>query len=472
MHLCQDREMSGSSYFVGRTRELELLEGCYKSKQSSFIPIYGRRRVGKSQLILQFLKGKRGVYYVGKQAAAGMQIQEFMKEAARACDRPSLSMLRATSWRDALHVIGEELKGDTPLVIALDEFQWMAGASPELPSVLQELWDRTWQPSGKIMLILCGSMIGFMERKVLGSRSPLFGRRTAQILLRPFSFREAVAFHPAFSLTDHAKIHFICGGIPAYLRVFGQRRSIERNLELALLDESAPLFHEPDFLLREELRELENYFSVLNVLARGSAPAHQIAAQIDLKLSSLHYYLRTLSELGYVARLHPLTTRPPKKREVRYALGDPLLRFWFRFVEPNLTFIQQLGPRAALLERIKPGLDAYFGSCFERLCRDALPALLQDQGLRTAIEVGQYWGPGVQIDIVGIREDQEIEIGECKWGRVGSVKALEADLAVKIDRYNNPDNRTLRGNLFVRKKSSRMRASRFPCWDLTDLYGR
>ncbi len=463
--------MSCDSDFIGRAKELELLERCHASKQSHFIPIYGRRRVGKSQLILQFMQGKQGIYYVGKQAAPGMQLQEFMTEAARVCGRPSLATLRADTWRDALQVVEEELSGDSSLVIALDEFQWMAAASPELPSVLQELWDRRWQRSGKVTLILCGSMIGFMERELLGSKSPLFGRRTAQILLRPFSFREAAAFHSAYSLIDRAKVHFICGGIPAYLRAFEPRRSVERNLELTLLSETAPLFREPDFLLREELRELVSYFSVLNVLAHGSATAQQIAAQTSLKGSSLHYYLRTLSELGYVARVFPLTTRSPKKRDVRYALEDPLLRFWFRFVEPNQTFIRQLGPRAALVERIKPDLDAYFGACFERLCREALPALLQAQGLRTAVEVGQYWGPDVQIDLVGIRDDGEIELGECKWGKVGSVKALEAELGNKLDRYHNPDNRTLRGNLFVRKKTARMKTSRFSCWDLADLYG-
>ena len=457
--------------FIGRTAELETLERCHDSGLSHLIPIYGRRRVGKSRLILHFLQRKRGIYYVGKQAAAPMQLREFMQEAARACGRPGLASLQAHSWADALRAVSEEQHTDGPLVIALDEFQWMAAASPELPSVIQELWDRVWQPSGRVVLILCGSLIGFMERKLLGSKSPLFGRRTAQIVLRPFGYRQAAAFHPAYSLVDRARVHFICGGIPAYLCAFDARLSVLRNFELALLSETAPLYREPDFLLREELRELVSYFSIMNVLARRSVSARQLVQETGLKSSSLHYYLRTLAELGYVARVHPLTTTPLKKRDVRYTLDDPLLRFWFRFVEPNQTFIQQLGSRAALAERIKPELDSYFGLCFERLCRQALPALLQARGLRTAVEVGQFWSPETQIDLVGIRDDGEIEIGECKWGRAGSLRSLEQELAGKMDRYHNPHNRTLRGNIFVRKKTAAVERSRYQCWDLADIYG-
>lgn len=456
--------------FIGRRKELELLEGCAASRRSSFVPIYGRRRVGKSRLILRFLQDHPGIYYVGKRAPAQMQRREFMREAARALERPGLASLEAPGWREALLAIGEAGVDRRPLIIALDEFQWMVGSSPELPSVLQELWDREWQPSGGVILILCGSLVGFMEREILGKQSPLFGRRTAQIRLRPFAFREAAEFHPRLSRPDRAALYFLCGGVPAYLRAMSQERSLASNIEQALLSETSPLFVEPDFLLREELREVEVYHAVLTVLARGTMPAKQVADQTQLKLSSLHYYLRTLMELGYVARIYPLTTRRPRKHEVRYALQDPLLRFWFRFVEPNLTFIQQLGPHAAMTERVKPGLAAYFGSCFERLCREALPPLLEDQGIRTAVDVGQYWAPDVQVDVVGLRDDRVIELGECKWGTVRSPRALERELADRIQRYPNPSNQTIRGNLFVRRKPRRLKESLYRWWDLDDLY--
>ena len=182
--------------FIGRQKELTVLEEAYKSKQSAFIPVYGRRRVGKSELILRFLNQKPSLYYLGKTAPASLQIREFLQEAARALDEPLLAAMSAGSWSDVFAAITEKCKSKAKFVVSLDEFQWVAGTSPELPSILQEYWDRYWKKSGNMMLILCGSYIGFMEREVLGQKSPLYGRRTAQIHLQPFSYQESADFHP------------------------------------------------------------------------------------------------------------------------------------------------------------------------------------------------------------------------------------------------------------------------------------
>src|SRR5262249_37734947 len=157
------------------------------------------RRVGKSELILQFLKGRPGVYFVGKKAPAGLQVREFLQEAAAVLDEPLLATFPAESWGAALDAVVSSWRGEGKLILALDEFQWTVEASPELPSELQVRWDRQWRDSGRVFLILCGSYVGFMEREILGRKSPLFGRRTAQIPLRPFGYREAALFHPRYS---------------------------------------------------------------------------------------------------------------------------------------------------------------------------------------------------------------------------------------------------------------------------------
>ena len=438
--------------FIGRKKELSLLEGAYRAKKSAFIPIYGRRRVGKSELILKFLGSKPGIYYLGKMAPAALQIREFLQEAARALDEPLLSSITTNDWSEVFAAVRNKCKAREKFVIVLDEFQWMVEASPELPSVLQANWDRSWKGSGNMTIIICGSYIGFMEREVLGRRSPLFGRRTAQILLRPFSHLEAAEFHPRWSLLNRALAYFICGGIPLYLRFFNQARSFERNLELNLLDEFGPLFREPEFLLREELRGVENYFALLTAVAGGYANNQSISAQTGIPERSLHYYIQQLSELGYIARQFPLTAQKPNPRQVRYVLQDPLLRFWFRFVFPNLSFIQQMGPRRSLRERIRPELDAYFGLCFERLCRQALPFLYEREGVSAAFEVGEYWDKKLQIDVVGLRDDYWTDLGECKWGTITSYKRLLEDLERKVRAYPNTRGATIGKRLFLRKK--------------------
>jgi AAA+ ATPase superfamily predicted ATPase len=458
--------------FIGRQKELSVLEGAYAGKQSALIPVYGRRRVGKSELILKFLGHKPGIYYLGKMAPAALQIREFLQEAARALDEPLLSSVSANSWSDVFAAVTTKSKSKGKFVIALDEFQWMVGASPELPSVIQEYWDRSWKNSGNMVVILCGSYIGFMEREVLGQKSPLFGRRTAQILLRPFSYLEAAEFHPRWSLLNRALAYFICGGIPLYLRFFDQAHSVEKNIEEKLLDEFGPLFREPDFLLREELRDVENYYAVLTAVAAGYANNQTIAAQTGIPERSLHYYIQQLNSIGYIDRRRPLTGKKPNQRQVRYVLEDSLLRFWFRFVFPNLSFAQQMGPRRAFSARIRPELDTYFGLCFERLCRQALPVIYEREGIGAAFEVGEYWDKEVQIDVVGLRDDHWTDLGECRWGAVRSYKQLLQDLERKIRAYPNTRGATIAKRVFLRRKPGvKVQGTSDVLWyGLEDLY--
>ena len=461
-----------SATFIGRERELGVLASAHASKGSVFVPVYGRRRVGKSELLLHFLASRPGVYLLGKQAPAALQRREFLEQAAKTLGEPLLASYEAESWASALAAVTRHWRGQQKLVLAFDEFQWTAAASPELPSVLQGMLDGEWRREGKVMLVLCGSYVGFMEKELLGRKSPLFGRRTAQILLRPFDYRESALFHPRWSLLDRARAYFVCGGVPLYLRFFDPGLSLEANIASRLLDEYAPLYREPDFLLREELREVESYHAVLFALARGSLPNRDISRLAGIGDRKLHYYLQTLVELGYVKRRYPLTERGPLSRQVRLELDDPLLRFWFRFVFPRTSQILQLGPQRALRELVRPELDAYFGSCFERLCREALPALYAHTGVTASFEVGEYWDAETQIDVVGLRDDGWTDLGECKWGPGGSAAALERELEEKVRRYPNRRNATIGRLLFTRQplRVDRAGTDQVVRYCLEDLY--
>ena len=245
--------------FIGRSAELGVLKRALGSARSELIPIYGRRRVGKSEFILKFMAGNPGVYYLGQQSSAALHVREFLEEAARALGMPLLAELRTADWRQALVTVVAQWTAARPgakLIIALDEFQWIAALSPGILSGLQQAWDRSWKDAGTVVLLLCGSYLGFMEREVLGRASPLFGRRTARIHLQPFGYLDAARFHPRWSPTDRARAYFLVGGLPQYLLSLDDTRSIDVNIRRHLLDEFAPLFHEPTFLLREELREI------------------------------------------------------------------------------------------------------------------------------------------------------------------------------------------------------------------------
>jgi AAA+ ATPase superfamily predicted ATPase len=457
--------------FVGRHRELAALDTAYQSSRMEFIPLYGRRRIGKSELILHFIRDKTAIYFLGKKAPAALQLREFLELAAAGLGQPLLAQAAVSNWQEALQLVLAHRPAGRKLVLALDEFQWTAQASPELPSLLQAICDQESRKNTPLLLILCGSYMGFMEKEVLGRESPLFGRRTAQILLRPFSYQDAGQFHPQISIDERAMIYFLCGGIPYYLRFFSSADSIPTNIRRQLLNEYAALFREPDFLLREELKEIEKYCGILFALASGAPNAQQITAKTGISERNLHYYLQNLIDLGYVARKHPLTERPPSPRHVHFKIEDPLLRFWFRFVYPHQAFLSQNGPDRMFTDQIAPHLDAYFGECFERLCREAVPALYRQEEVSGSFTVGEYWDARTQIDVIGLRTDNRVDLGECKWGRVRSVPPVETDLSDRISRYPNPSNATLQGRVFCRHAPAKSAAPHRHRWHtLADLY--
>lgn len=440
--------------FIGRHKELEVLNKAYTSPQSEFFPIYGRRRVGKSELILHFIKGKPSLYFLGKKGPPPMQIKEFLEESARTFKQPLLASAQVENWKKALQLVVGQKKTAKKWILVLDEFQWIAQASPELPSILQELFDQEWRKRKDIFLILCGSYFGFMEKEVLGEKSPLFGRRTGQILLKPFSYLEAAQFHPSWSLQDKAKVYFICGGVPFYHLFFKEGMSLNKNIEKNLLAEFAPLFREPDFLLREELRELQKYYGILMCLASGANTSAQIAAQTGIEERKLYYYIQTLVECGYVRRHFPLTPKKKTGKEVLYILADALLRFWFRFIYPHTAYISQVSTAEAFRNIVKPSLESYFGSCFEHLCREALPYLYQREGVHVPFEAGQYWDKQIQIDVAGIRKKEGIDLGECKWGKIKSFKNEVTLLQEKMQKYPNPQGLTVTGRFFLQETLS------------------
>lgn len=435
--------------FVGRAAELALLEAQWRAPGGAFVPVYGRRRIGKTELLHHFLSRRPGVLHVGKVAPAALQRREFLEVAAQALDEPLLASLAVDSWQKAIEAVVSRWKGPGKLVLAFDEFQWTAAASPELPSVLQALWDSGWRKQGRLMLVLCGSFIGFMEREVLGEKSPLFGRRTAQLHLKPFDFTESRRFLPRASPEQQALAFFLTGGVAQYLSAFDDGASFRQNVERLLLDAFGPLSREPEFLLREELRDVGTYHAVLMAIAAGARSPRDIAHVGGVSERGLHYNLEQLVQLGYVARRYPLTGTRPRRTDVRFVLEDALLRFWFRFVFPHQSQLAQLTPTRAWDQLVAPGLDAWAGDGFERLCRHLLPRLLAAEGVSATVDVGSWWNKQAQVDLVGLRSDGVTELGECKWGPVTAAE-LTRQLDRRVAAFPNVLRHTVRRHAFVK----------------------
>jgi len=424
--------------FIGRERELSQLEERWRSGEAELFIVYGRRRVGKTELLLQFSRtdDKKTLYFLASQLTRQEHLRQLTEIMRDTFPDPVLESLTFTDWEAALTYLGERAQGERLLVI-LDEFPYLCEAAPELPSVIQRFWDLRGKGS-EIFLVLCGSQLGFMEREVLGERSPLYGRRTGQLRLRPFDFREASLFFPDYSLRERFIAWGILGGMPAYLIRFSPRRSLRENLLWEMLQVQGYLYEEPRFLLRMELRDPKVYASILGAIASGCTKLNEIAQRTGLSVQTASKYLGVLQELEIVAREVPFTARAPRRsKRGRYRLVDNYLNFWFRFIQPHSSMIEA-GQGKLVYERfVSPYLDEYMGHVFEEVARSYVRLYAaEDLGLPPVLRAGREWGADFEIDLVAEHTDGSWTFGECKWARQPVGERVLRELQAKVERLS------------------------------------
>jgi AAA+ ATPase superfamily predicted ATPase len=282
--------------FVNRVSELALLEKHYQSHQAELFVLYGRRRVGKTELLAHFCQDKSHVFFVADQVSEQVLRASFSAAINDAIFGPGQVGAVYNTWDDLFNALARHAQSKR-FIVVIDEFPYLVAAYPALASILQRLWDRTLKNS-QIMLILNGSYIGMMEEMVLGYQSPLYGRRTAQYLLEPLDFQDAQSFFPAFSPEDRLRAYAVYGGTPAYLQTIQPEHSLETNILNGILERGAPLYDEVRFLLQQELREPRNYFAVLQAIASGNTRQNEIKQATGLE--NIAPYLETLQQLYLV----------------------------------------------------------------------------------------------------------------------------------------------------------------------------
>tara|TARA_R110002072_G_scaffold114317_8_gene244231 strand:- start:1541 stop:2890 length:1350 start_codon:yes stop_codon:yes gene_type:complete len=345
--------------FVGRDRELAVLEELVDSGDPEFFVLYGRRRVGKTELLQQLCEGRRAVYFLAAQVREKDNLRAFRDALKEGLGDPLLDTIEFPDWSAALGFAAERA-GDERLVLVLDEFPYLCESTKGLPSQLQKFWDTRGKKSS-LMLVLCGSQVSFMEKEVLAERSPLFGRRTGQRRLAPLEPHEALAFHPTWSVRDRVLTYGILGGMPAYLRRFRESRSIEANLMAEVLRPEGYLFDEVNFLLRTELSSPATYNSILAAVAQGCDRVGDIALHVGVDSTTAGKYLHVLRELQLIARDIPITDPDPlRSRKGRYRIADRFLAFHFRHVQPNVSLIHAGRGRRVYEEFIAPDLERLF----------------------------------------------------------------------------------------------------------------
>jgi len=403
--------------FVNRESEIQFLLDRMASNQAELVIVYGRRRIGKTELLRKTFPKEKAIYFVADLGADQDQRRRLSEAVNLSYPNPLLQADIPPDWDSLLRYI-ITLAEKQRIVLVLDEFPYLCSSNPALPSILQRIWDEVGKDS-KLYLILCGSFISFMEREVLGHKSPLFGRRTGQLLVHPLPLRTLKGFFPRYSPEERISVYAILGGVPAYLIQFTDKFSIRQNIEKQILKPTAFLHDEVRFILMEELRDPKHYLSVLQSIAFGNTRMNDIVQRTGIERGPVSKYLSVLQDLRLIERETPVTEkRPEKSRKGIYRLSDNFFRFWFRFVFPYKSHLMEGGEQRILEEEIFPHLENFIGQVFDKICAEILRYLVDEEKIELDYDLaGRWWDGNEEIDLVAMAGDKPAFAAECKWSK-------------------------------------------------------
>lgn len=418
--------------FVDREDELRVLEAEYAREGASLVILYGRRRVGKTTLISEFIRDKHALFFLASEESEAQNRRQFRARVADFTGNALLASSDSADW-DMIFRVLLDAPRETKPVIVIDEFQYIGRSNPAFPSIFQRIWEEQLKTQN-VMVILCGSLISMMESQTLRYDSPLYGRRTAQIRLKPIPFRYYAEFFPQMNRRERIEMYAVTGGVPKYMELFGQCGDIYASIDKNILDPYGYLYDEPYFLLQQEVSEIGSYFSLIRAIAAGNAKLSALAGVLEVKATSLTRYLKTLIDLDILEREVPVTEEAPEKsKRGLYKIKDNYLRFWFRFVYPMRSFLET-GNRTFVLDKIREGfLSGQVAFVYEDICRERMWEMnMADTWDFHFTRLGRFWNSDVEIDIVALDPDGgNMILGECKYHAEPVGREVLAELIAK-----------------------------------------
>lgn len=399
------------SRFINRRQELRFLKEKYESKNAELIVLYGRRRIGKTELLVEFSKGKNALYFIGRAEShedtmrrLNLLAMEFFKDV-------TLARTPFSRWDDFFDYMSQ--KADERIILIIDEFPLIVDKFPEILSIMQDKWDSTLRKT-KLMLVLCGSSISMMEKYALDYKSPIYGRRTGQWMVDRLDVAHLKEFFPKYSAEDLFVLYSAIDAIPGYLAKFEGEKSVWENIEKKMLSKGEFLYEEVEILLREEFRDASNYMSILSAVAGGMTSFNDVYNRTGLDKSLLSKYFFILEKVGIIEKTFPVTENFKQRLKAKgalYSLKDNFFDFWFRYVYPNIAELEK-GNSAAVIGLIKKDFPNYGGRKFERFVTELFPHL----DIFKHTKIGRWWHKDKEIDILALNDStKEIMFCECKW---------------------------------------------------------
>jgi hypothetical protein len=308
-----------------------------------------------------------------------------------------------------------------------------------------------------------------MEKSTLSYKSPLYGRRTGQLLLSPLRFKQARGFFENLPIEKQIEYFSVLGGVPAYLNQPDYTQDLFRNIKSRVLRKDSFLYNEPEFILKEELKEPRTYFSILKTLSFGKTKVNEISTYLEMERNKVSMYLSILENLGFIRREIPITERRPhKSRKGIYIINDNFFRFWFRFVFPFRSEIEE-GKEDYVVKEIKDNINSFVGEAFEGIAKELV---LELQGKRFT-KIGKWWHRDEEIDLLCLNDrTNEILFMEVKWQDLKEGKALKIlnHLKNKAKRVKKPEERKEHYGLVARKiEGKEAMRGEYTVYDLQDF---
>lgn len=421
--------------FIGRKEELAFLESRYRSSKAELVVLYGRRRIGKTELLNEFIKGKDAVFYSCTEVPDREQLERFSRRML-ATGIPAARYIQSfTDWEMAFSSISE-IPGRGKKILVIDEFPYMCRGNTAIPSIWQNLWDQELSKAN-VMVILCGSAMSFIEKEILSEKNPLYGRATGIYKLAPMPFRDAQEFFPSYTLEEKLAAYAILGGVPYYLKSFDGTRSLSENICEEILRKGSILYSEVEFLLRQELRETNIYNVIIEAVALGNNTLALIHDKTGIEKNKISVYLRNLMELSIVEREFSVMACDKERTRSQkglYRLKDPYFQFWYTFVYGNLSELENNDVQGVYKYQVEPKLHQFISYAFEKVAIEYLrDANRRDRLPFHFVRIGRWWDKvdhlvdgrkvsrAEEIDMVAFdSEKKHFLLGECKYRREGA----------------------------------------------------
>lgn len=393
--------------FIGRTKELKFLDDYYGQKENNLLVLYGRRGIGKTELLHRFSLDKQCIYYH-----------------ARECSKREQYFILTKEWEEIYHVKAEEdgygavlrKAAEQYSVFIIDEFHNMLKNGEKLAAALNGLL--TGDSGKKVLVILCSSSIHWVENDMANSIGSLAESISAFLKIKELTFADIMNRFPSYDIEQCITVYSILGGVPDYLNLWSEKQTLKENIERLFLHKNGRLYKEAESYLKTELRELSLYNTILMTLAEGNNKLNDIYEKTGFSRAKISVYIKNLIELDVLKKQISYEKYGKDILKGLYCYQDRMLHFWYRFVFPNLTRLEQRKMKEVYVEKIAYQLTDYAEPYFIEVCKEYLKLLSEYKKIPYQIEqLGSWYGKDGQIDIIGETTDKKIIFGKCKWSQ-------------------------------------------------------